>query len=873
MTTTLRASRRISATSTLSATPSRARVRAPFAFRASLLAASSVVAIGLVTAFGSSGARATDGTWNGTTSNQWNDGTNWSSTPNAPDGVATFTTNNPTSIMISGAVVTTAISTVQFNAGASAYTFTVNNTMDFETNGTVTAQGIVNNSTAIQTFINNSTMTFHGGTSAGNANVNITNTHNLIFTANSTGGNAAITNTNTVDFSQSTGLNNDGKLSAGSIAGAGTFELGADQLTVGGNNQSTTVTGVIADGGGAGGTGASLVKIGTGTLTLAGANTYTGPTTVMAGALALTGSLTSDVTVTGGIFGGSGSTSKTLTVQNGGTVAPGVLTPGTTFATLNVTGNATFASGSTFVVNINGQGQNDKLSVLGTATLNGGTVNVNALSGTGITTASTFTILTALGGVTGRFQNVTPSNNLAFLTPILTLNQTSVVLSFTAAASPPPPPPPPPPATPGNTPNVPANSPFVVAPSATAGTIVLAPGTFAAVATTPNQISTANAVQALGSGPVFNAVIGQSVAGAQQAFTALSGEVHASTVNAAFTDATLPNTAILDRLNQPVTPPVRGAATETTATYAADLPSRKGRVAPVAVQMYQPRMFDLWGEGFGDWGRVSSDGNAASLSRTTGGFVLGGDVSATNFMGGDWRFGVAGGYTSDSITVNQRGSSATLESVFGGVYGGASFGAFQLRAGALYGTNTTSTTRQVVFPGFFEALSSSNGGYTAQGFGEAGYRIQLAGLGFGGGSRVSVEPFAGAAAFLIHQNGFTEVGGTSALTASARDFDVQTTTLGVRGELAFASMPLTLKTMLGWRHAYGDVVPSVLLTFQGGAQAFSVSGVPIDRDAFVAEAGIDYALTSMLSVGVSYSGQFGQRATDNAFKGNVNLRF
>ena len=869
MTTTLRASRRGSATSTLSATPSRARVRAPFEFRASLLAASSVVAIGLVTAFGSSGARATDGTWNGTTSNQWNDGTNWSSTPNAPDGVATFTTNNPTSITISGAVVTTAISTVQFNAGASAYTFTVGNTMDFETNGTVTAQGIVNNSTATQTFINNSTMVFHGTTSAGNANVNITNNHNLIFTANSTGGNAAIMNTSVVDFSQSTGLNNDGKLSAGSIAGSGFFDLGANQLTVGGNNQSTVVTGVVADGGGAGGLNASLVKIGTGTLTLSGANTYAGPTTIMAGTLALTtsGTLVSDVTVmNGGVFGGSGSTSKTLTVQSGGTVAPGVVTP---FSTLNLAGNATFNTGSTFVVNINSSGQNDKLSVGGTATLNGGTVNVNALSGTGITTASTFTILTALGGVTGRFQNVTPSNNLAFLTPILTLNQTSVVLSFTAAASPPPPPP----ATPGNTPNVPANSPFVVAPSATAGTIVLAPGTFAAVATTPNQIATANAVQALGSGPVFNAVIGQSVAGAQQAFTALSGEVHASTVNAAFTDATLPNTAILDRLNQPVAPPVLGAATETTATYAADLPSRKGQVAPVAVQMYQPRIFDLWGQGFGDWGRVSSDGNAASLSRTTGGFVLGGDVSATNFMGGDWRFGVAGGYTSDSITVNQRGSSATFESVFGGVYGGASFGAFQLRAGALYGTNTTSTTRQVVFPGFFEALSSSNGGSTAQAFGEAGYRIQLAGLGFGGGSRVNVEPFVGAAAFLIHQNGFTEVGGTSALTASARDFNVQTTTLGVRGELAFASMPLTLKTMLGWRHAYGDVVPSVLLTFQGGAQAFSVSGVPIDRDAFVAEAGIDYTLTSMLSVGVSYSGQFGQRATDNAFKGNVNLRF
>jgi len=67
--------------------------------------------------------------------------------------------------------------------------------------------------------------------------------------------------------------------------------------------------------------------------------------------------------------------------------------------------------------------------------------------------------------------------------------------------------------------------------------------------------------------------------------------------------------------------------------------------------------------------------------------------------------------------------------------------------------------------------------------------------------------------------------------------------------------------------------PQCLLSFQGGAQAFSVSGVPIDRDALVAEAGIEYSLTSMLSVGVSYSGQYGQRATDNAFKANLNLRF
>ena len=72
---------------------------------------------------------------------------------------------------------------------------------------------------------------------------------------------------------------------AGSFEGAGRFNLGSKTLTVGGNDLSTTVSGVIADGGISGGTGGALVKIGTGTLTLSGTNTYTGGTTINGGTL------------------------------------------------------------------------------------------------------------------------------------------------------------------------------------------------------------------------------------------------------------------------------------------------------------------------------------------------------------------------------------------------------------------------------------------------------------------------------------------------------------------------------------------------------------------------------------------------------------
>jgi autotransporter-associated beta strand protein len=116
-----------------------------------------------------------------------------------------------------------------------------------------------------------------------------------MFFDNSTGGQAQfITNAGGVtDFSGTLGPNGDGKVTAGSIAGAGNYYLGSSQLTVGGNNLSTTVSGVISDCGASGEdcngnpSGGSLVKVGTGTLILTGANTYTGGTTINGGTLQL----------------------------------------------------------------------------------------------------------------------------------------------------------------------------------------------------------------------------------------------------------------------------------------------------------------------------------------------------------------------------------------------------------------------------------------------------------------------------------------------------------------------------------------------------------------------------------------------------------
>jgi uncharacterized protein with beta-barrel porin domain len=77
---------------------------------------------------------------------------------------------------------------------------------------------------------------------------------------------------------------------------------------------------------------------------------------------------------------------------------------------------------------------------------------------------------------------------------------------------------------------------------------------------------------------------------------------------------------------------------------------------------------------------------------------------------------------------------------------------------------------------------------------------------------------------------------------------------------------------IGYRRAFGDVVPTALLRF-GAGPAFLSAGVPSDRDALVAGAGLDLAVAPNASLGVAYTGQVGARARDQAVTGTFTDRF
>ncbi|TXM95029.1 autotransporter domain-containing protein, partial [Methylobacterium sp. WL103] len=250
-----------------------------------------------------------------------------------------------------------------------------------------------------------------------------------------------------------------------------------------------------------------------------------------------------------------------------------------------------------------------------------------------------------------------------------------------------------------------------------------------------------------------------------------------------------------------------------------------------------------------------------------------------------FRVGVAGGYTSTSLDTAGRLQSGSIESGFGGVYGGYELGPVSLRLGAVYADNAARLRRTVLFAGVSDTPSARTGGSTIQGFGELGYKFVFGGATPPIGKDAApvpvttlsyIEPFVGGAYVSIGRDRFTETGGIAALTGFARDYDLGTATAGVRAQTSLdlgLGVPVSAHGLLGYRRAFGDVVPTALLAFGATGPAFLTAGIPIDRDALVAEAGLDLRVSAAATLGVAYTGQVGTRAEDHAVKGNFTYRF
>ena len=166
----------------------------------------------------------------------------------------------------------------------------------------------------------------------------------------------------------------------GSIAGAGAIQIDTSQtLTTGGNNATTSVSGVITGAGG-------LTKQGSGTLTLTGNNSYTGATTITGGTLSL------------GNMGGTGAlaAASDITINSAGTLELARNDSVTIANTISGAGRIAVSGGGTTILSGASTGFAGALDVTN------GTARVTGSLGTGATvTVGATGILQGTGTIGG----------------------------------------------------------------------------------------------------------------------------------------------------------------------------------------------------------------------------------------------------------------------------------------------------------------------------------------------------------------------------------------------------------------------------------------------------------------------------------------
>ena len=296
----------------------------------------------------------------------------WSIGPNSPGN--TLTVNG--SVSGSATLTKSSYGTVILN-GANTFSGTLN----VDTSSTTSSDGVVRlasanagtNISAIAIRNNNSGSSTlqlaSGATSAAPITLNGRNT-NVVAIENLSGNNSLSGNL-TINvggsfyvFQSDAGTLNLGGVISSAATGTRNFTFqGAGNILLSGSIQNGSAV-------------VNVAKTGSGTLTLGGANIYTGTTTVSNGTLLVNGSIgTGALSVYGGTLGGNGIIAGPVSILSGGTLAPG---NSTGLLTIN---NMLTLSGTTVIELNKSVPTNDVVS--GMSTVNyGGTLTVNNLGGT-----------------------------------------------------------------------------------------------------------------------------------------------------------------------------------------------------------------------------------------------------------------------------------------------------------------------------------------------------------------------------------------------------------------------------------------------------------------------------------------------------------
>lgn len=628
-----------------------------------------------------------------------------------------------------------------------------------------------------------------------------------------------------------------------SLSGTGEVILGANTLTL--TNASGNFSGTIKNfytpgelsgstpypvtyAGEISGTYGGLI-IANGEETLSGDNTYSGTTGIgQYGGLVLNGALTNSNVANAGYFLNNGlvdgATASTGTVLgngffvNGLNVGSGIVSPSTTTGqptTMTVGNQLILGQATNYIVATSGT-QASQIAVAGTAQINNATLTAVVGPNTQAPVlGQTYTVLTATNGVSGQFGTL--NSNLSgpyALFPFLTTG-----LSYSADA-------------------------------VTLG-IMRSSTTFASAGQTPNEVATGAALDQVSP---FLAVTMPMTAltlhAASGALKGLSGEINATAQTALLQNADALRSAIVDRLRMTQAAPGADVAGIEATPYANGHGADTGRA--------------IWMQAYGTWGDNNATDNVSGMTNQNAGFIVGVDQKVL----ANWHVGGIFADGQSNFSLKNQPASGRSNNVSIGGYAGRSWGRLDLRLGATYTWNMLTTGRSVFYPGFHDHLNGKSTNGTTQAFGDVGYQLKTS-------HHIAAEPFVDFAYVNQSMNSFDETGEAAALHVYNDDAGIAYSSVGLRVAKAVMYRGVTLmpEASVAYQHAFGTVTPKMHESFLFGSPIFTVSGIPLTRDAAVVNAGLSSAVNRRVNVSLSYTGQYSSKFTQSGVNGEIKVTF